>query len=205
MAVDLRHKKILIIEDHLEFGYHETNQEEKAKKSFEEATKLFNPLLTKVPLGLSIDIAKAYSLLGEEQKSVELMQDIVKDHNDDEEVVKKVRDAFEYIKLGDEGERIITSSQHEIIRLNNQGVRLVKTRKLTEAADFFEKAANGLPGSKVINLNAARTLILSMQQYGKNDRDLYRCRQYLDRVRKIDPYDTEYQKTLSLYEEEAVR
>ncbi len=186
------------------FIYHETNQEEKAKKSFEEATKLFNPLFAKVPLDLSIDIAKAYSLLGEEQKSAELMQDIVKDHHEDEEVVKKVRDAFEYIKLGDEGERIITSSQHEIIRLNKQGVRLVKAGKLTEAANFFEKAANRLPGSKVINLNTARIMIRSMQQYGKNDRDLYRCRQHLDRVRKIDPYDTEYQKTLSLYEEMAV-
>ena len=132
------------------------------------------------------------------------MQDIVKNNHEDEEVVKKVRNAYEYIQLSDEGEKLITSSKNEIIRMNNQGVRLIEAGKLEEAVEFFEKAANGLPGNMAINLNAARVVIRSMQQKGKSDRALYRSRQYLDRIKKIDPYDKEYQKLLSMYEEVAV-
>ena len=132
---------------------------------------------------------------------MKFIKNIVKNHHDDENVINMAQRAFVDAKLEDEGEKVISSSKNEIIKLNNQGVRLVKASKFEEAIEYFDKAASGLSDNKIINTNAAYAHIAYMEENGVNEENLGRASLYLDKVKKIAPTYEKYQKLLYKFEE----
>lgn len=181
-------------------AYKELDRDEDAKKAVKEASRLLDGLSGKIPVEATMDLAKVCFDLGEKEKGVEFMQNIVRNYHDNDKVIGMVQDVFDDAKLEDEGKSIISSTRSEIVELNNKGVHLVKDKKLEEAIEYFKKAASGLPESKIINANAAQALIMYMQENGKDDQQLYQASQYLERVKKIDPSYEKYQNLLNLYE-----
>ncbi|MBI4683509.1 MAG: response regulator [Nitrospirae bacterium] len=180
--------------------YKEMNRTEKAKKAIDEATRLMDGFAGKVPVQTTMDLAKICFELGEKEKGIKFMQTVVRNNHDNDKITKMVQDVFNDANLKEEGEKVITSTKNEIIELNNKGVRLVEDDKLEEAIEYFEKAARGLPESKIINANAAQALMMYLQKKGGDDQHLSRASQYLDRVRNIDPSYKKYQQLLNMYE-----
>lgn len=180
--------------------YKETKREEEAKKSIDEASKILKGMSGKIPVEATMDLAKVCFEMGDKDKGTKLMQDIVRNNHDNEKVINMVQDVFTEATLEDEGQKIISSTRDEIIRLNNKGVRLVEDEKYEEAIEYFKKAAGGLPENKIINANAAHALLIYMDRKGTNDQYIYQALQYLDKVKMIDPSDEKYQKLLSMYE-----
>ena len=128
------------------------------------------------------------------------MQEVVRNHHEDEQILKQAENVFNDAELTDEGKEVIESTKREIIEVNNKGVYLVRDGKLEEAIDYFRKAAEGLPQNRTINMNAAQALLMHMQRNGSNDRFLHQSRQYLERVGRIDPANEKYQKLLGMYQ-----
>ncbi len=181
--------------------YREMNREEEARKVIHEAYALLDGISGKVPVETTMDLAKACFDLGEKEQGMKFMQNIVRNNHDNDRILKMAHDVFKDVNLLEEGERFITATRNEIVDLNNEGVRLFREGRLEAAIEYFEKAAGGLPESKIINANAAQALMMFMQKNGPNDRYLSRASQYLDRVNKIDPTYRTYQKLLNMYEE----
>lgn len=180
--------------------YKRMNREEDAKKAIEEAGKLYDELDGRVSTDVTMEMAKACFAVGEKDKGAGLMQNVVRNHHEDERILKRAEEVFKDAELQQEGKQLIEATRQEIIEVNNKGVHLVKEGELSEAVDLFEKAANGLPENRTINLNAAQALLMYMQQNGKNDSFLRRSRQYLDRVSRINPASEKYQALLGVYE-----
>ena len=78
---------------------------------------------------------------------------------------------------------------------------MAKAGQLEEAVELFREAVDGMPGNKVVNLNAARVLVMYMQQHGADDEQLGRVRSYLDRVRCQDPENQALRRMLAMYHE----
>jgi len=180
--------------------YKETNREDEAKKTIEEANKLLTGMSGKIPVEATLDLAKMCFEMGDKETGTRLMKDIVKNNHDNQKVIDMVQDIFTDATLEDEGQKMISSTRDEIIRLNNKGVRLVEDEKYEEAIEYFKKAANGLPENKIINANAAHALLIYMEKMGTNDQYIYQALQYLEKVKAIDPADEKYQKLLNMYE-----
>ncbi len=182
-------------------AYKELNMESEAKKSIEEAEKLSKGIPGKLPVDVAMDMARVCLSVGKNEEGRKLIQQVVKNHHDDEEILKQAQDVYDDAELKDEGSQVIKSARKEIIDINNKGVFLVKEGKLDEACEFFEKAAAGLPDNKIINANAAQSLIMFMQKFGKEDRLMYQTRKYLDRVVKIDPAYKKYRQLLHAFQQ----
>lgn len=180
-------------------AYKKMGKENEAREALETANRLYEKMDGKVPLDTAMDMAKACLALGNKEQGNNLLKDIVRNHHDDDDVLGQVEDIFSDADLHEEGKKIISATRDEIVNINNKGVAMVKENKLKEAIDFFEKAADGLPDNKIINLNAAQAIIMFMEENGKDDKLLYQSRQYLDRVQKIDPTNPQYQKLLKKY------
>jgi hypothetical protein len=84
---------------------------------------------------------------------------------------------------------MIADIKKEIVRLNNRGVELAKLGKLDQAMLLFEEAVTGMPGNKVVNLNAARIFMLHMDETGIEPELIAKVRDYLERVRQMDAED----------------
>ncbi|HKI81239.1 MAG TPA: tetratricopeptide repeat protein, partial [Pseudodesulfovibrio sp.] len=136
-------------------AYKKMNRDEDAKQAMESARTLYDKAGGKVPLEVTMDVAKAYLTLDDKEKGSAMIKEIVRNHHDDEDILQQIEGIFEDADLQEEGKRIISATRDEIIGINNKGVSLVKEKKLKEAIDFFDKAADGLPDNKIINMNAA--------------------------------------------------
>jgi tetratricopeptide (TPR) repeat protein len=183
--------------------YKGMNRKEDARKTIQEATRLLEKLSGKVPMEATMDLARVCFDLGEKEKGMQFMQNIVRNNHDNDKVLAMVQGVFKDSQLEEEGAKVITTTKNEVIKLNNEGVSLIEEGKLEDAIEYFEKAAKGLPESKIINANAAQALMMYMQKSGTNEKYLYTASQYLDRIKSIDPSYDKYQKLLNLYEKVA--
>lgn len=181
--------------------YSKMNRHDEARKAVEEAARFMDTVPIAVDEDMAMDFAKTCFELGETEKGTKIMQDVVRNHHENEDVLRKVQDVFKDMRMQDAGSKLITSTRKEIIQINNKGVQLVEEGKLEEAIDYFEKAAKGLQGNKIIVANAAQSLIMHMQKNGKTEEYLRRAGQYLDRIRKTDPSFKKYHKLLNMFEQ----
>lgn len=180
--------------------YKSMGKPEEARHSLEEATKLLGGVSGPVPDEIAMELAKACFSLGEKDKGTRVIKDLIRNNHDDEELLGKVQGLFSDLQLKEEGERIISSTRREIIQLNNQGVRLVEEGRLSEAIEYFEKAAHGLPNNKVINANAAQAVLMYIQKNGGNDQLFRNARQFIERMKRVDPLSERCQRLSAMYE-----
>lgn len=181
--------------------YKSINREEDARKAFEEATRIFDDISGNVSTDVAVDVAMSYFSRGEKEKGAQLAKDIIRNNHDNEDIISKMQELFDAMDMQEEGKKLINTSIREVIDINNNGVNLLKEGKFKQAIENFEKAAEALPGNKVINSNAVHALLVYMQQTGKEDTLLDQAKMYLDRIRKIDPAYERYQKLLGMFDE----
>ncbi len=172
------------------------NQKEESRKYFQEAAKLYEGIKD-IPQDILIGLAKSCLEMGEKEEGLKLIQNVIKNNHEDDALLRKVQTIFNDNNLSEEGHQFIDSIRKEIIQINNQGVRLVKEGRLSEAIECFEKAAQSMPGNKIIVANAAEALFRQIQNTVKDKTLLQRAKNYLDRLQKIDP---EYKKIPHLLE-----
>ncbi|HEC12160.1 MAG TPA: response regulator [Acidiferrobacteraceae bacterium] len=180
--------------------YTQRHEEDKAKEAIGKANKIYEENKGEVSASVTMDMAKVNFAVGDEEHGKDLVQDLVRDHHEDDKLLKEVEAVLENSSLKDEGKEIIEQTKKEIIDINNKGVYLVKEGKMEEAISFLEQAADGLPNNKTINLNAVQAMLLYMERNGKDDSYIKKSRQFLDRVAKTDPASEKYQRLAAVYQ-----
>jgi tetratricopeptide (TPR) repeat protein len=183
------------------YVYAKMNKFQEARLALDQAQKFTADPTRPLTAAISLELAQAYMLTGEEEKGTQIIKQIVQSNHDNKEMLDKVRLVFSETGMKSRGEEIIESTREEIIMLNNKGVQLVQKGLLTEAIAYFEKAAAKLAENKVINANAALVLMLHMKEKGINRQQLSQVKLYLDRVKKIDQNYDDLPKLITLYNE----
>ncbi len=175
-------------------------RENDAKKAFDEAATLFEATGGGAGTDVALDMAKACLLFGEKEKGLALIQDVVRNNHEEEAVLGAAQEIFADVGLEDEGRELIAATTREVAHLNNEGVRLVKEGKLEKALQLFEEAVGSMPHNRTVNLNTAQAMLIFMQKRGRDERYLQLTRQYLDRVKAVDPSDSKLQKLMGVFE-----
>ena len=88
-----------------------------------------------------------------------------------------------------DAEAAIHEIQRDLVKTNNEGVRLIKQGEFEAAIRLLSQAADEMPGNKTINLNAAKAIIMYMERRGVTHDDLQAVRNYIDRVQNLAPDD----------------
>ena len=118
-------------------------------------------------------------------------------------MLAQVQGVFGAVGMESEGQEVIKAAIEEVVKLNNTGTQLAKSGKLEEAISFFEKAVRNMPDNSTINMNIANVLLMHMKANGRNDGYLYKVRQHLERVHRLDPNNENYRKLNAAYEKMA--
>ncbi len=182
-------------------AFKKMNREKDARKALAKATQLSANLPNKLPSNIELDLAKAFFLTGNEESGKAIIQRLIKSNHEDQELIGDVQAVFKDLNIEDKGRYIISMARNEVIKLNNNGVRLVREGNLSKAIEFFEQAADNLPANKVINANTAHALILYMQKNGSMPLLLEKAMKYLDRVKSNDPLYKELKNLMKMYDE----
>ncbi|MCG6551756.1 MAG: tetratricopeptide repeat protein, partial [Candidatus Magnetominusculus sp. LBB02] len=181
-------------------AYKSMGDEKGLKKALDESSALLNSIGGSLSLDVSLDMATSLFSLGETDKANKIMQEIISNNHDNDKLLKQAQIVFEQAGIKDEGSRMIAKTQQKMISINNEGVALVRDGKLQEAIEYFKQAAGGAPDNKIINANAAQAILMFMQKFGTNDKLIYKVKQYLERLRKVDPTYDKYQSLIELFQ-----
>ena len=168
-------------------AFKKLNREEDAGKAVQKAYKMVATLTGRLPLDIELDLAKALFLTGDEKNGKEVVRHVVQSNHDNQELIGNVQTIFKDLNIEDKGREIISRALSEVIKLNNDGIKLFQEGNLSRAINFFEQAVEQLPDNKTINANAAHALMTYMQKHGSRPRLLEKAMLYIDRVKSIDP------------------
>ncbi len=156
-------------------------------KNMQLAADLFHDLGHQASPQISVDMAKAYSHAGDEDKAKAILHQVASNNHTNAEILKGISDTIGFLNLESDPKSIISNIRDKIIQLNNNGASLAREGKLEEAMQLFEDAAEGMPANLVVNLNAARTFLLYLEQSGSTQELTGKLQKYLQRAQSIDP------------------
>jgi len=121
-----------------------------------------NPGLVSADVG--IDLAQACLAHGRKAEANDFIRSVVKNHHDNEDILGRITRLYGEVGERQEVEALIENTRSEIVKINNDGVKLLKDGKVQESIELFTRAARGMPQNPIINLNAAQSLIRKMKQ-----------------------------------------
>lgn len=177
----------------------ELGNDEKAAASLAKAESLYGDMGERAAPELAMGMARACSSQGDKERANELLHQAVRNNHAEDAFLKEVGAAFEELGLENDPKALIAEIRKEIVQINNKGVQLAKSGSLSEAVGLFEEAAEGMSGNKVVNLNAARVYIMQMQEQGVDPTSLGKAREYLERVKRLDPENPTLRKVQRMY------
>ena len=178
----------------------ELGRDREAQKAYAEASRLYENSGGDKDNDVALEMANACLVNGDKEKGLVMLQSLVKNHHQDEKLLAQVQEVFAAVGLEDEGQELINKAIQEVVKLNNTGTQLAKSGKLEEAINFLDKAVRNMPDNSTINMNIANVMMMHMKANGKSDNYLLKVRQYLERVRRLDPGNENYRKLNAAYE-----
>jgi CheY-like chemotaxis protein len=164
--------------------------DELARQQMEKAAQLYDRMGVHGKPQLTLALAKTAARVGDREQAEQLFQKAVRNNHEDDAFLRDAAAAAVDFGLEEDPGALIESIKKEIVDLNNRGVKLAGSGKLEQAIGLFEEAAEGMSGNRVINLNAAKVLIMLMERKGVDADTLGKARRYLERTRKLDPENT---------------
>jgi tetratricopeptide (TPR) repeat protein len=138
---------------------------------------------------LGLEMVKAYAKIGQRDKAEAMLQSSIANNHDDDAFLNQVKQVCQSAGMGEEGNKKIQKVQQEIVKINNAGVRLIKQGEFDAAIKLLRKAADEMPGNKTVNLNAAKAIIMKMEQKGVQAEEIRLVRSYVEHVRAAAPDD----------------
>jgi FimV-like protein len=173
---------------------------EQAEACMREAARLYAKEGPHVAAELTLELARSYGELGDTEEAAKLLQQAVRNNHAESELLHQIENMVGEFKLGSDPKAFVSRIRKEIVKLNNRGVELAKAGKLKEAVGLFSEAVEAMPSNKVVNLNAARVLVMNMRENGVEGKQLGRVRELLDRVRKIEPDSPSLRRVQLMYQ-----
>lgn len=175
-----------------------------SQESTKRAVQLFQEHPETVTGDVAMDVAQLCFQQGDADAARDLLRYALRNQHEDAATQQRVLHLFNEAGLASEGQSFIDATVEEVAEINNQGVRLAQEGRLEESISFFEKAARGMPGNVVINLNAAQSLVMFMRKQGATRADVQKAELYLGRVRDLDAANSKYQKLKELLNQMSV-
>ena len=173
---------------------------DKAQAALAEAERQLKGMGAKAGVPDNLMLANAMLELGEKEKALALITQVVKNNHDNNGVLNLVDKLFKDADMHEEGKILVQSFKDEVININNQGVRLAMEGKLDEAIDLLRQAVAQLPNNFRVRLNLAGMLLKRLQETGKDDTLMYEVRKELDRVNSMQPGDPKCQEYMQAVE-----
>jgi len=166
--------------------YKQTNNSAMYKEAVDASLKLVNKNKQLAKGEIAIELARACIDLDKTDEAKELVSSVVKDYSDDEDIMATIVQMYADAGMAEEGEQLISTAKDEVIKINNEGVGLIKEGKISEAINLFQMAVREMPNNITVNLNVAMALYLNMKNTGFNERTQKQVFEYLDTIFERD-------------------
>jgi len=181
--------------------YQSTGDTDKAETTFAEALKLSEQYDQALDKEVKLDMTQSCYLNGEEDAAQSLLSQLVKSHIDDDDFINSINEMHSSIGLKSHAEELISATKHELIHINNEGVKLYKKGKYNESIALFEQAFKSMPENKTIILNMTKIMLHNIQSSGCTKENMAEIKYYINKAKKagvaqhkLNPIQIEFSK-----------
>ena len=136
---------------------------------------------------VAIALSKALYKTGANDKADAVIRQLVQNNPDDPDVLRATRAALAALGNGVDANSLVDDSLAEIIRTNDEGVRLAYAGQLEESIRKLTEAAERLPGNLLVVSNTALVLALALSKGTKTKDRMTACLKYRKIVAARNP------------------
>jgi len=158
---------------------------EKATESFEKAKQTHKQHEQVINKETTLEMAKIYYLHQEEELADKLLDQLIKSHIDDDDFIDKINTMLDSINRQNHAESLIEKNRYELIRINNEGVKLYKQGKFDEAIYVFAQAFRSMPKNKTIVLNMTKIMLHNIKSSGGTKENMAEAKFYINKAKEI--------------------
>lgn len=134
---------------------------------------------------VSLDLAQACLAAGQTEQATNLLRQIATEHAEDAAMTAAVGRVFERAGQAAAGQALLESVSSEIVRINNQGVRVAREGDLDGAVALLSDAAERMPNLKFL-VNAANAIFTLLDRRGWQNEQAEAGLRYLIRAQRKD-------------------
>ncbi len=187
--------KMAVVDGHVHAAL---GHEEESKAAMHTALKLFEHSPESLDREEAMSLAETCLVNGDNEAAAGLIQHVVRANHEDDAMLARAQDMFARVGLAEEGQKIIAAERKRLIQLNNEAVQLAKDGELKASVGMLLKAAHAMPDNVAINLNAAQSLLMLMQQEQCNWRMLRQAQDLLRRTQATGAGKRRHGKLMAL-------
>lgn len=182
--------------------YNEMMNKDKTTASLYRVINLFDSSPGEMNSTDAITIAEICYSHNMTEEGNKLSRHAIRNNHDNQSTINMIVDRLSAIGLSKDEINSLMESRDEVIELNNRGVKLATSGKIEESISLFVKAASAMSENRVINLNAAQSLIMFMKNSGATHELLNETKKYLDRVSFEGKPSDKYRTLTKLYQDQ---
>lgn len=174
-----------------------------ASKLFQEAHSLARS--GEVDEHLQLSLVRAAFESGNEETGKALVQDLVRSHHHNVNLLGRVEKTLGRAGQGEIGAELVQAAKREVIQVNNRAVKLAQIGDLKGAMELLITAADDIPNNNVVVLNAAKAILAWMTREGWDEDKGRRAHSYLRAIQARSPTDAKMLATLAGLKEIALK
>ena len=160
--------------------YEAAGDKKSSVETLEKSLQLAKKYPQYVTADVGVELATNCIANNRQEDADRMIEEVVKNNHENEQVLKKVANIYNQEVNSEKGEELIKDIKEKIIKINNDGVELIRQGKLDEAIELFTQAAKGMPRNAIINLNAAQSIIMFMKQNKPTRPDVVKAMKHID-------------------------
>lgn len=166
--------------------HHESGQFAQARKSADALARMLHSAKEKPEPQLCLEMAELMFATGNKEGPVELLQDLVKNNNENVALLADVQRLFDKARMSEAGAEMVATWCTEARETMNKGVLLWKEGNLPGAAEWFRNARKAWPTNTRILMNLTHVLLSGLQKNGYDPALLEEARSSLLQAEKLD-------------------
>ena len=168
--------------------YEAAGDKKSSRETLDKSLKLAKKYPQYVTADAGMEIATNCMANDRQDEADSMIESVIKNNHDNDQVLKKVARIYNKDEGGNKGENLIKDIKEKIIKINNDGVELIRQGRLDDAIELFTQAAKGMPRNAIVNLNAAQSIIMYMKQNKPTRDDIGRAMKYIDMAKSGDEH-----------------
>ncbi len=158
---------------------------EKAEAAFTEALELTQQHRQDLDKEILLEMSKACYLNKQESIADKLLEQLIKNHIDDDEFINNINAMQCTIGYENHAEELIHTTKKQLIHINNEGVKLYQQGHFTAAVELFATAFKSMPNNKTIILNMTKIMLHAIQDVGCTEKNMTEAKYYINKAQKL--------------------
>jgi tetratricopeptide (TPR) repeat protein len=159
----------------------------KAREVAQELSERMKSLPQRLESDANLEMAQLFLDIGEKEAAVSLLQEEVKNHPENAEILEQVKQVFVGAQMGEHGIALIESTRKSAIEQMNRGVLLAHEGKIEDAIIWMRNAREAMPTNARVLFNLAYVLITHLKKIKKDLEIISEAREILIEAHRLAP------------------